>query len=192
MPDRADLPLLTPDTQAEDQLLSGSRRTRESRSSRLRGRNRCGCCWHPLLLELIYVMLELFTARFFSKHPTMSKPDIPVGIAFAVQFSAATRVATTAVIETCGELPGLGSNQHALRRRINSALGGQLPNRGSSPDALLSADSVAILRRDSEPIAMGRRLFNDGWGSLPHSARRYEPRRFCGTSPRVPIQRLEL
>jgi hypothetical protein len=44
---------------------------------RLRVRRRCELRWHLFVLELIYVMLELFTARFFSKHPTMSKPDIP-------------------------------------------------------------------------------------------------------------------
>jgi hypothetical protein len=33
---------------------------------------------HFLALELIYVMLELFTTRFFITQPAMSKPDIPV------------------------------------------------------------------------------------------------------------------
>ena len=37
---------------------------------RLRGRSRCELRWHLCLLELIYVMLELFTARFIPECPT--------------------------------------------------------------------------------------------------------------------------
>lgn len=45
---------------------------------RLRGRSHFELRWQLFVLELIYVMLELFTARFFSKYPALSKPVIPV------------------------------------------------------------------------------------------------------------------
>ena len=44
---------------------------------RLRGRGRSEMRWRLFLLELIYVMLELFTARCFSKYPTSRNRSSP-------------------------------------------------------------------------------------------------------------------
>lgn len=62
-------------------------------AARLRVCRRCELRWHLFVLELIYVMLELFTTRFFSKPVAMSKPDTPVCCALCNYVGEAVRYA---------------------------------------------------------------------------------------------------
>ncbi len=64
------------DTTAEDQLQRDVRRARHA-AVRQRERSRFEMRWRLLMPGLFYEMTVRFSTRFFMKHQTMSKPDIP-------------------------------------------------------------------------------------------------------------------